>query len=85
MISCPNCKAQFEVKIVLATTPPPKSRHDDPDDIASLLSQVNDDTLTPWEANFIGDLRKRSAQYGGKVLMSDKQLTTLQKIVEKGF
>ena len=48
--------------------------------IGGLLEQIEDGALNAWEADFMGKLRERYAQYGEKVMLSAKQRETLEQI-----
>lgn len=53
-------------------------------DVGELLNQVNDDELeNDFEIEFIRSIRERYAQYQDRIRMSEKQMTTLQKIAAK--
>lgn len=42
-----------------------------------------EDGLTEWEVNFIDDLDKRRRLRGGKLILSPKQIETLEGIWDK--
>jgi hypothetical protein len=78
-VTCPKCKCVLEVRLTAA--PPMQSQSREADgEIGALLSQIDDAALNDWEADFIGKLRERYAQYGERVLLSDKQRGILDKI-----
>lgn len=56
---------------------------DDIDEFEELLTLAKEDTRSPFEDEFVCDMRERFEDYGGEMFLSVKQLALLERIANK--
>lgn len=53
---------------------------EDYDDFEEVLAEAEINAVTPWEMDFVADLKEKYEEFKGKTFLSDKQVEVLEKI-----